>query len=256
MARNLEPGESVWVSRQALGLSPDAPSSFYQTSVLDINRARRSVKVQLPGGETSDWLISQLAHRRLGVMIFRIGDYTTEFSLLDPLCVNVCNFFRLLLCGDEVREFHIRSTGELQYFWSTYGSATSHVVLIGHGRKDAVFFATDGWVTAANFGDLLEDHGPERIQFISLCCHTGDSAFGEMFSQHKFCGAFLAPTDQVHAASASQFCQTYSARTMMLGETSATAWHAARVAMCGPTEFELWYMGKRGVRFTTVKGRR
>src|SRR5689334_19398851 len=87
MAQNLQIGDQVFISRNRLGLDPNSPSAFYKTTVREV--VDRSVKVDLPGGELSEIIGTSAVHRNIGVLIFRIGDYQTELSLLDPLAKSV-----------------------------------------------------------------------------------------------------------------------------------------------------------------------
>ena len=74
---------------------PDQPLALYETRVEQV--LDRSVSVRLPGGATSSPIGSSLVHKNIGIVILRIGDLSTEMSLLNPLAKSMLQYCRLLL---------------------------------------------------------------------------------------------------------------------------------------------------------------
>jgi len=241
MARNLQVGETVYVSRARLGLGANAPSAFLQAEVMDLQD--RSVRVKLPDGTWSDGVATSAVHRNIGVLILRIGDFATETTLLDPLAKSVLQYFRLLLSDDMVCLCRCRSMEELKHFWQQLHGAYSHVVIIGHGKQSAIQFGVNGWLTAQSIIEILESSNPGPKSFLSLCCKTGYAAFAKPFSQSSICDSLIAPFHSVHGAVASQFCQTYFAHHLLSGDTVRVAFTHSRTAIPGGTHFRLWQKG-------------
>jgi hypothetical protein len=125
--------------------------------------------------------------------------------------------------------------------WQKEQAAYSHLVLIGHGKEDAIKFGVDDWIRADSLADILT--GGNQKTFISLCCKTGNAAFAKKFSVQSNCGAFIAPFHGIHGAVASQFCQTFYSYNMLKGNTIPIAFKKARDAVVQGTSFRLWKNG-------------
>jgi hypothetical protein len=93
VAKNLQIGETVFVPRARLDLDENKPSAFLKTEVMEV--VNRSVRVKLEDGLWSDPVATSAVHRDIGVLIFRIGDFSTETSLLDPLRQSVDTLIEL-----------------------------------------------------------------------------------------------------------------------------------------------------------------
>ena len=111
MARELKPGDSVWVPCARISDLVDRSVALYQSSVVEVRD--RSVRVELPDALSSDWLGASLVHKDVGFLILNIGDLASEDSLLNPLAKSVTQFCRLLVPDDQVRSVQIRSLDEL-----------------------------------------------------------------------------------------------------------------------------------------------
>lgn len=238
MASNLQVGERVYVPRSRLGIAHEA-SAFYEAEVLGTEN--RSIRISVPGGEIKT-IGSALAHRRIGILIVRIGDYGTESTLLNPLAKSVLQYFRLLLSDDEVRSVSVRSLEELRFFWQQNHDAYSHMVVVGHGSSDGIEFGVDGLAKADLFGAPFEETGP--VNLVSLCCETGYAAFSKPLSQQQAFNCVIAPFHSVHGAVASQFCQTFFSYHLLEGETLAVAFKHARESVPGGASFRMWRRGE------------
>jgi len=242
MARRLKVGDTVYVPRARLGLAVDGASAFWRTSVRVVTE--RSVEVDLPDGEMAR-VASSAAHTNMGVVIVRIGDYETEASLLDPLKKSLLHYCRLLLADDDmVQAWDIRAPDELRELWKKNHRVCSHLVVIGHGRNDAVRFGRDNWVDATAFAELLQAPKVTRKVVISLACRTGYAAFAQSLSRQKPCDVVMAPFHAVHGAVASQFCETLLAHHLLRGETVSISFRHARASVPGAVLFRLWDHGK------------
>jgi hypothetical protein len=241
MAKNLQVDETVFVPRVRLGLDLNNANAFYNTSVCEVND--RSVRVSLPGGGWSDWIGSSAVHRNVGILILRIGDYQSEIGLLEPLKKSVLQYFRLLLPDDMVRAHEMRTTEELAQIWAANHAGFSHVIVIGHGRRNAIRFGANNWQNAAQLGAIFGQPNPNPKTFVSLCCETGYADFGRPFSELSCCESLIAPFHTVHGAVASQFCQTLFAHHLLSGSTLRVAFNNSRLAIPGGKRFRLWDHG-------------
>lgn len=242
MARNIQANEWVYIPAARIGGMDDLPSAFWRTKVLEAERGK--VKVQLRDQSTSEWIGSSLCHRNVGILILTLGDFDTEPTLLDPLTKSILHYCRLLVPDDQVRNFKLRSLSELSYIWKKEQANYSHIILVGHGAKDSIFFANEGWVDPEKFFKSIHKRGTEKKVFISLCCKTGYQGFGGVFSKKSICGQFIAPFQSVHGAIASQFAQTFLAYHLLQGETPGVAFNHARESTPGSTSFRLWQSGR------------
>jgi hypothetical protein len=241
MAQGLKVGDMVYIPRARHGLSVDEPSAFYRAAVRDT--ADRSIEVDMPDG-TTGWVASSAAHLNIGVFILRIGDFDTETTLLDPLTKSLLQYCRLLLPDDMVVLREVRSRGELRHFWERDHAAYSHLIVLGHGRKDAIRFGREDWASAENFTAALAVPNVRSKVIVSLGCNNGYAAFGQHLSTHEVSQVLIAPFQSVHGAVASQFCQTFLAYHLLQGETIAVAFRHARGSVPGATSFRLWVKGR------------
>jgi hypothetical protein len=250
MAKNLQPEEDVYVPWSRLpnfGAGDDHPSAFYKTKVVEV--VDRSVRLQLPNGAISAPLGSSAIHRNIGILVVRIGDFGTEFILLDPLAKSVLQFSRLLV-NDDVRLLEVRTLAELEHCWTKDHAVYRHVVFVGHGSQNGIHFGTEGERSAAQIVQTLTTDNVAPKIFISLCCQTGFAAFGKAFSKAPFCEAIVAPYHSIHGAVASQFCQTFLAFHLLDGRTTSVAFNQSSEAIPGGKSLRLWQNGKlkAGVR--------
>ncbi|EPI8558716.1 hypothetical protein ACTAJO_001257 [Vibrio fluvialis] len=242
MANRISVGDKVYVPRSNVGLEQDGFSSFYYTRVVD--RGHSKIKVDLPGGVTSDWIAVSFAKKKIKALVVAMGDYKSELLLIDPLYKTTLHHLRLLLSEEEAIGIKVRSLKELVKFWRDEQSEISHVVFIGHGKADAVFFGVDEWVNAEKLGEALRVWGAPKKHFLFLCCKTGQSRFSKPFSQTAICEDIAAPFHSVHGAIASQFAQTYFLSMYLGGRTSKVAFNCAKKATVDSTSFRFWDNGK------------
>lgn len=244
MATNLQVNDTVYVPTSLLNLDPEKelPHALYTTKVVQV--VDRSIRLRLPDGRPSDLVAKSSVHRNVGVLIFRVGDFETELATLDPLAKSILQYFRLLLPDDMVRLREVRSIEELRRYWGSDHGGYTHIVLVGHGRRDAISFGIDGWIDAEGLSNVLADANPSEKSFVSLCCATGYSDFSRSISEQAFCHGIVAPYHSVHAAVASQFCQTLFGYHFLQGETLRIAFKHARRAVPGGSIFRLWDSGR------------
>jgi hypothetical protein len=238
-------GETVFVPRCKLGL-PAEGNALYRTTIRDRKPAGRSIKVDLPGNVLSEWIATKNAHKNIGVYIVRMGDFDTEYQLLEPLTKSILQFFRLMFTDDTyVRLVAVRSCDELSRFWRKDHDGYSHVVLVGHGRADAVRVGIDGWVESEELADTFAiDSGGEKV-FISLCCRSGCVDFARPFSSSPVCSALIAPYQKVHAAIASNLCQSYFTHHFLDGLGVKATYNRVRDHLPGGTRFRFWEDGRQ-----------
>lgn len=242
MANGINIGDRVYIPRSNIGLEQDGFSSFYCTSVVD--RGHSKIKVDLPGGATSEWISVSFAKKKIKALVVAMGDYKSELLLIDPLYKTTLHHLRLLLSEEEALGIKVRSLPELVKFWKEEQSEISHVVFIGHGRDDAVYFGVDEWVNAEKLGEALKVRGAPKKHFLFLCCKTGQARFSKPFSKNAMCEDIAAPFHSVHGAIASQFAQTYFLSMYLGGRTSKVAFNHAKKAVVDTTSFRFWDNGK------------
>jgi hypothetical protein len=235
-------GESVYVPRFRVGLDPSHLSSFYWGQIVDVEPRR--LKVDLPGGSTSDWIASSFAKKKIKAAVITLGDFGSENLVFDPLAKSVTHHLRLLLAPDEALSVKVRSVAELRKFWETEQAEISHVVLVGHGNGSSVLFGVDGWISGSDLASTLRVWGAPKKHFLSLCCESGRSGFAKSFSQAAICGDLVAPFQSVHAAAAAQFYSNYFNNSYLGGKTSKVAFNAAQDAVLPGTSFRFWDNGE------------
>ncbi|MCH7269559.1 hypothetical protein MMZ06_06955 [Burkholderia gladioli] len=234
-------GDRIFVPSSKIEALAEHPTAFYATTVVEVEG--KKLKVNIPGGNISEWIGSSLCHRNVGILILTIGDLETEHVLLDPLAKSVLQFCRLLADDGAVRHYKVRSLAELRYIWLREQVLYSHVILVGHGTANSLLFRTDGEVLPGKLAEMTYVRPASKKTFISLCCKTGYQSFGGIFSKATICEHFIAPFHSVHGAVASQFCQSFLAYHFLDGETVGVAFRHARQATPGGASFRLWENG-------------
>lgn len=243
MARRLAVGDRVFAPRARVGYDLAAPSALDEFVVVELKAAGRSARLERHGQQVGRWVPTSALHRNIGVLIIRIGDYATEQTLLDPLAKTLLQYFRLLLTDDFVRLVALRTESELRRLWTDNHAVYSHVILVGHGRSDAISVGGN-WLPAAQLTAVLEQPGPDGKVILSTCCETGRRPFSAAVSKSGSCSALIAPFGAVHGAVASQFVQTFFAIHFLDGRTTTVAFKQAARVVPGATSFRLWRSGR------------
>jgi len=237
MTKSIRINDIVSVPRIRCGLDVNDASAMYTGKVVELSN--RSARVELPNGDISGLIPVSAIQRNVKLMIIKIGDFDSEYTLLNPLQKSVLQYCRLLLNDDEVVSYSLRTSQELETIWSISHSIVSHVILIGHGRKNGIKFGKI-WLSPLEIDSVLSVGGVEPKQFISLCCKTGYSDFGKAFSRFSYCETLISPFQSIHGSIASQFCQTYLAYHLLRGQTTGIAFKNARESVPGAVNFRLW----------------
>ena len=241
MAQNLQPGERVFVPTSLLPNPASYGTALVVRTVL--GTAGRSATLDLHHGATSLPIATSKLHRNVGILIVRIGDLETEQILLDPLAKSVLQFARLFMDDSIVQLLQVRSIAEIETWLPRNAARFSHVVFVGHSDGRGIKFGVGGFKAATLFGSALGPAPTHRLTFLSLACESGRASFAQAFSQLPFCEAFIAPFHAVHGAIASQYCQSFFAHALLLGETLTVAHRHARESTPGSTSFRLWRAG-------------
>ena len=242
-------GEYVWVS--ATKLSGEQTYALVKRQVQGTKYGGRSIVIDDCDGKTIE-VSSRLAHRGdLGFLLLRVDDLDSEATLLDPLSKSILQFLRLLVQEDLVRLLEVRTRKEIERFMASDGAAYTHVILVGHGRSNAVKLAFGEWLEVDDFANIMTAGKKDRV-VISLACHTGKQTFGRTMSVHKNIREFVAPKAAVHGASASLFVQQLLSLHLLEGREFETATRNASTSVPGGG-FVHWRDGKRGV--TRRRGR-
>lgn len=203
----------------------------------------RSIRVRLPDNADSKWIGSSKAHGALGIALVSIGDFDSEEGLINPLGKSILQFCRLLLADDHIAAIKIRAIGEFGEWWGKNHNAYTHIILIGHGDHEAIYFGVGGARKPIYFKRRLGKHNAEPKLFISLCCETGKEPFAERFSRLDFCGDLIAPEHSIHGAVGSQFLQTFLSLHLLQGKSKKVAFNNANSLMPGSDSFAMWSAG-------------
>lgn len=233
-------GERVFVPNSLIGRD-DADFAVLETTVDRVED--RSIWVTPPGGQSTR-VASALAHHAVQIAIYRIGDFRTEQALLDPLLKSVLHFCRLLLPEDFVLAREVRSLAELEHYQRQLNAGESHVILIGHGRRNGLRFGVGDWQGPSEVAGALFPATGTGTNVLSLCCETGYRQFCQPVSRHSRCLQVIAPFSDVHGAVASQFCQTLFSLHLLEGRTLRVAFKRARQQASGGATFRLWSKGE------------
>lgn len=205
----------------------------------------RSCEVDLPTIGPRKIAFSHL-HAELGVCIVRIGDFTSEQSVMDPICKSVLHFLRLLLPDDHLRLVELRTEAELEEFFDIYASLYSFWIVIGHGTKQGELCFTRGRRRPAReLAASLKSSASAPRTFLFLSCNAGLAAFAKPFSsESQLCHALIAPIGALHSAVASQFAQTFLSYLYLEGLSIGVAFNKATEKVPTSTRFRLWKKGK------------
>jgi hypothetical protein len=229
------PGETVWVPSTRL---PGAqPFALMERKVQAVEE--RSIVVD--DGQAGTVKVStRTAHSRsLGFLVLRVGDLSTETTLLDPLAKSALQYLRLLISDTEIRMLHVRTDAEVRTFMSTNGAMFSHVILIGHGTPTSLL-AMGTQLSGAEVGSMLDEGDPKVV--ISLACSTGKTTFARELSKSKSVRELVAPFSEAHGAAASLFLQTLLHKHLLMGHEFRTAFRLANEGLEG-THFRHWRDG-------------
>jgi hypothetical protein len=249
-------GQTVFVPT-ALVSRHDAEVALAPFKVAEVGGSEhpKSIRVVLHAAEDPDdgWVASALVHSRVGIYLVRVGDFSTESALLDPLAKGLNHFFRLLVgnSDDYFKIAYIRTRHELAQFWANEHRNVSHLVIVAHGRRDAIRFVGndahsnyEDWMTGdelQGFVDAITPVGPAHI--VSLACLTGYADFSRPLSLAQACVDCIAPLHSVHGAIASQFCQTLFVEHFLHGRRWPIAFRNARESTPGVSTFRRWEHG-------------
>ena len=243
MARSLSVGDTVHVPCSKFEGLEGHSTALYTTKVVEVKD--KSIKVNLPKQEVSEFFGASFAHKKIGLIIINIGDFETEDSLLNPLSKSVLQYSRLLLPDDSIRQVRVRSIAELKTIWHKNQGAYTHLVLIGHGQKDGIKFGVDGLVSAEKINEeVIRKWGGSKKTIISLCCKSAYKEFGGQVSSCAQCSYFIGPYHSVHGAVASQFYQTFFTHHLIEGKSVVVAFKRARNSVAGNSSFRLWESNK------------
>ena len=234
-----EIGDEVYVPRTRLGLDPNAPSPFYRTTIRE--REKRSVRVDLPGGQLSELVATKSISDSFGVLILRIGDFR-EHELLDPLAQSIFNYSSMLLPGDSVRLVQIRTIREFILIWREQHGTCKQLIIIGHGYEGGLMFG-DKEVSVRRFRRMLEEPDPSPKEVISLACNTGYTKMGRGVSQSPAVSHFVAPFQSVHGCVASVFASTFLHERLLAHHSARVAYKHAKKDLVGGAKFRLFENG-------------
>lgn len=236
-------GARVLVPASKLSSAGDSPFALRECKVKE--NIKRSIRIDIQDAVGNDIILaSRFAHPdSTRVLVLRIGDLSTDRTLLRPLQRNVLSFLDLLIQPDRIDHEYLRTPVELETFWASKGSSATHVVLVGHGTSSAVSHLGGRW-SAGELTALFDSSAPEAEAkvFLSLACETGKAGFSKEFSAWKGCSTLIAPYQSIHGAAAAQFAVALFARHFLAGDGLPAAFASAN-ALADGSHFRLWRRG-------------
>ena len=235
-------GDRVYVPSSLL---PGGDRDIFAMRRCDVVAANnnRSIQIRLPDNSNSQWFGSSKAHKNLGIALISIGDFDSEEGLINPLGKSILQFCRLLLPDDHIAAIKIRAIGEFGEWWGKNNDAYTHIILVGHGDREAIYFGVGGARKPISFKRRLGNDNSAPKIFISLCCETGKPPFAQEFSQLPFCKVLIAPEHSIHGAVGSQFLQTFLSLHLLQGKSPKVAFNNANTLMPGSDSFAIWTGG-------------
>lgn len=226
---------------------PDAPLAMVERRVLA--QQDRKVKVDGKPGGSERWVASRRAHKDVHVLVLRLGDIDSESSLLDPIADSLHQHLRLLLTDSRVDVWRIRTVAELKHWWSKHHAILTHVVLVCHGRADALKVVGDApWISGAELGALLDQWSPESQpkEVISVGCMNGRAGFAKALSKADCVKRVVGPYQTVHGSVALSYCHQYFGSLLLDGVTTKNARNKAARSLPGGSHFVTWTNGRKG----------
>lgn len=245
-----EVSDHVLVPNSLVGRGDQTPSALGVYSVTHVgSRGERAKSLQVDVAGVNRWVPRSKVHRNLGIYVVRIGDLSSETLLLDPLAKTLNHYLRLLVDESIFRLVYMRTFDEFTHFWTRHCGGVTHLLILGHGRKDGVKFVgedgADRWMGSKDFADCFEKAPPKQeLHVLSLACSTGYASFAGELSKSPSCADCTAPFLDVHGAIASQFCQSLFLDLLLNGRTWFVAVKHARKSILGTAGFRLWRDGK------------
>jgi hypothetical protein len=205
---------------------------------------------------------SRRFRRHAKILIFRIGDWETEQTMLNPLSSSLKAQLSLLLPPSDVDVEYIRTLEEMAGALRVHGGGLSpsgrrqahpwgYAVLVGHGRggaSPAIRFG-DSWHSPRKIASSIKGLGPGRrtfaeARFVSLCCETGEPSFARAFSD-ELNTTWVGPGETVHSFEAAGFVQRLFFESFLAGNTwSASFRHTRESTTAFSTEFRCWMDGE------------
>ena len=248
MAANIAVGDRVFVNTSRIANPPPTPGAFYATSVLE--RADRSVRVQLPGGELSGWISTKFVHPSAGLAILQFGDFHNEAANLDPLSKGILQNARILYGDDSiVRFWKVRSRSELDHMSATNMMRfADKIIVIGHGSPEGSISLGAAEIGAGDVATVLDgspDHPRGGWELICAVCHSGRASFAKVVSESRSVNCVIGPMHEAHSSEMSQFIQSYLNLHLLSGYTTTVAAKFANFAATGEGTFRLWRKGRR-----------
>lgn len=243
-AEGLQAGEEVWVAASVVG-EENPVTSVVRRKILE----KCGSRIRLENGKTtgSPLIRASRAFKNHGVLVITVGDFDSEWPLLDPLSRSVREFLNLLLDPASVKFVKVRCLEELRRAWSKLSPGTSHVVFLGHGSEHGLFFGGDDLDLAGDkLADALVPVSGDLAgkTFVFLSCKAGVAGFAKTFSAASHVGAVIAPLRSVHGAEAALFAQAFFTEHFLKGGTPAIAFNRVkRLPSLTACRFRIWRNG-------------
>lgn len=178
----------------------------------------------------------------LGFLVVRIGDWTTEATLLDPLAKSVLHNLRLLVPEERIRLVNVRTSAEIEHVVAQDGAARSYIIIVGHGSKDGHLLTIDGGMAPGRLAASISSSVPKTV--ISLACYSGRTGFAGAMSEGDLVQDFVAPFGALHGAAGSTFLQTFLHDHLLLGNGIQASFRRTNDVLEG-THFVHWRNGEK-----------
>lgn len=178
----------------------------------------------------------------LGFLVIRIGDWSSEATLLDPLAKSVLHNLRLLVPEERIRLVHVRTASEVEHALSHEGATRSYIIIVGHGSKGGLLLTIDGGMSPTRVATSMQAGAAKVV--LSLACYSGRTGFASTISSHESVRDFVAPFSALHGAAGSTFLQTLLHTHLLLGVGIQASFRRTNEVVSG-THFVHWRDGEK-----------
>ncbi len=178
----------------------------------------------------------------LGFLVVRIGDWSSEATLLDPLAKSVLHNLRLLVPEERIRLVNVRTATEVEHALAHEGATRSYIIIVGHGSKDGRLITIDGGMSPSRVATSMRAGAAKVV--VSLACYSGRTGFASTISNDESVRDFVAPFSALHGAAGSTFLQTFLHTHLLLGDGIQASFRRTNAVVTG-THFVHWRDGDK-----------
>ena len=181
-----------------------------------------------------------------GFLVLEIGSVENELTV-ETAAKAVYESLSALFsaCHDIVDYVRIRTAVELNEFLKLYRCNLSHIIIIGHGGMDGIHFLDRrGPVRGNELAGLFGvDSHTNKIQIISLCCHSGCKENAKALSKGEGITEVIAPDGAFDLRWSVHFVLGYFLSLFLKGKSLEKAVYDAALDTAS-TPMNIWVDGE------------